>query len=349
MQRHDRSRRAGLRLRTRAGLLAAALVVQAIVLAAGWLITFRVVQRSFARVIERQVLDENKRLAQTVADLFPSDIGSMVEYGSPEWERLQTIIERDAFAQLPAGGFACLVDGEGELLCHPEIRENQSLRNFSFRGVALREGLHPDARAMPLLEAGTHTEAAGGIYETGVGEFDYLATKPLPGSDLRLLVHQPVGELVRVGEASTSFVKIAAALAGVITLGVTGAGLAFLLRRYDSVHEDLNRQMRANLEIAREIQSSSLPTRWPTLRGYEIAAWSRQPTRPAGTRSTSLASSLRAPASDSPIIGRGHDRDACWPTQRGTASAPRSRSRSSRQWRASPGDRQPARPTSHRS
>lgn len=261
-----------LRFRTRTALVLAALLVQAFVLAAGWLVTFRIVQRSFARVIQDKVKHDNRDIAERVASLFPADMDGMVEFGSPEWERLQTIIEGEALADLPAGGFACLIDnGTGELLCHPDLRERPGLRDFSFERFDLLEDLD-DRTPSPLLEARDDAgRPATGVVEFNAGNFHYVATKPLAGTGLRLLVHQPVGALVSVGNTSTRFIFVAAA--GVLTavLGVTGVGLTLLLRRYDSVHQRLNTQLHENLLVARRIQQAALPEHYPLTPGYAFA------------------------------------------------------------------------------
>ena len=90
------------RLKTKAGLIAAALVVQGVVLSAGWFVTFRVVQRSFAKVIEHRTIEQNRDIAQRVASLLPRVSGD-VEFGSADWKRLQAIIEGDALKELPDG------------------------------------------------------------------------------------------------------------------------------------------------------------------------------------------------------------------------------------------------------
>lgn len=259
------------RFRTKAGLIVAALAVQGVVLSSGWFLTFRVVQRSFARVIEERTIDQNRDIAQRVASLLP-DVGDGVEFGGADWDRLQSIIEGDALKELPDGGFACLIEPDGQLLCHPDIHDQPGLRGYSFDGKSLRTGTGSDATARDLLSV---TEAdASGVVEFAAGDFHYVASRPLAGSDLRLLVHQPVGALVKVGKESTRWVMGAAGLAVLAVLGITGAGLVGLLRRYESVHVELNRQLHENLSVARTIQESSLPETLPSPAGYEIAAWS---------------------------------------------------------------------------
>lgn len=272
-----RTGRVRLRVTDRRVLMLLALGVQALVLVVGWMVTFRIVQRSFAGVIEAQVLEQNRKLAATIAELFPEEATAAgtggVPFKSESWERLQKVIETDALRDLPAGGFACLIEPDGRVLCHPEIRADPGIRKFSFAGMELRatvDGLE----AEPVLSAGAIGEFATGVVDFALGNTHFVATAPLGNSGLRLLVHQPIDALLRVGQESTGSVLGVAAVVLVTVLAVTGGGLAFLLRRYDGVHEQLNRQLQENLRTAKRIQESTLPTAWPATPGYGVAAWS---------------------------------------------------------------------------
>ncbi|MEM0984022.1 MAG: PP2C family protein-serine/threonine phosphatase [Planctomycetota bacterium] len=262
-------------VRDRRTLVLLALLVQGTVLAVGWFGTFRIVRREFAKVVQERVLQQNAELAGRVASLFPTNIGEMVEYGGDEWERLQRFIETEALAQLPDGGFACLIEPDGKLLCHPEIRDDPQLRGYSFAGKELlpRIGIRDDV--IEVTAAGATELPATGVIEFATDDFHYVATQPLAGTDLRLLIHQPVGTLVAAGRASTRHIAVFVVLAGIGVLGITGLGLNGLLKRYESVNERLNKQMKENLRIARQIQQATLPgADHPTAPGYEIAAFS---------------------------------------------------------------------------
>lgn len=261
-----------MKISTHAGLIGAAMILQSIVLASGWFLTFRIVQHTFARVIQDRVIEQNLELAERVTALFPPITDGEIEYGSSQWERLQRIIENQALADLPSGAFACLIGGDGRLLCHPKIRTSPALRQYSFDGKMLLSNLNAGSPSTPIMEGDGTTS---GVVEFLAGDFHYVATRPLAGSDLRLLVHQPVGELIRVGNHGTRWVMGVAGLAMLGVLGITGTGLGLLLRRYDSVHEALNRHLHENLDLARRMQQATLPDRLPSIPGLEIAGWSR--------------------------------------------------------------------------
>lgn len=260
------------RPRSKRTLIVSALIVQAVVLGAGWFLTFRIVQRSFGRVVEGIVQEQNREIVERVASLLPSVMDD-VEFGGEDWERLQQVIEGEALQDLPAGGFACLIEPDGRLLCHPDIRDQPRLRNFSFGGMQIAESLDPDAARQPVISAGAPGSPSSGILEFP-GEFHYVATQPIESNGLRLLVHQPVGGLIKVGKENTSWILIIAAFSAVGVLSVSGFGLNILLRRYEGAQERLNHQMKEHLQVARRIQRATLPSSVPKVPGYEFHGWS---------------------------------------------------------------------------
>ncbi len=260
------------RPKSRRALIASALLVQAVVLGVGWLVTFRIVQRSFARVVEGIVQQQNREIVERVAALLPS-VMDEVEFGGDDWEKLQRIIEGEALRDLPAGGFACLIEPDGRLLCHPDIRDDPGLRNFSFAGMRIADGLDPASSRQPIMSVGTPGVAAAGIVEFP-GEFHFVATQPIDENGLRLLIHQPVGDLIRVGKSSSQSVLVIATFAALGVLSISGLGLHTLLRRYEGAQERLNTQLKEHLLVARRIQRATLPSNLPSIAGYAFAGWS---------------------------------------------------------------------------
>ncbi|MFK7961943.1 MAG: PP2C family protein-serine/threonine phosphatase [Phycisphaerales bacterium] len=261
------------RIRDRATLIGVALALQAVVLVAAWWTTFTLVRTAFARSVEQRIVDRNAELANRVIDLLPSLMRD-VDYGSDEWNGLQNVIE--GLTDLPAGGFACVLDADGNILCHPDIREEQSLRQVNL-GDELIHATATDADAAP---PGTRVadlsadEIVGGRIDFRLGDTHYVATRTVPGTDLRLLVHQPVNQLVQAGQASTRIVLLVAGIALFAVLGLTGFGLTALIRSYDSEIESVNRRLRGELSIARDIQQATLPVALPQADGWLLRGWS---------------------------------------------------------------------------
>ncbi|UYV12704.1 MAG: SpoIIE family protein phosphatase [Phycisphaera sp.] len=260
------------RPKSKRALIASALLVQVVVLGGGWFLTFRIVQRSFGLVVEDIVQEHNREIVERVASLLPSVMDD-VEFGGDDWEKLQRVIEGEALNDLPAGGFACLIEPDGRLLCHPDIRDDPGLRNFSFSGMQIAESLDPEAEYQPVISAGSPNEPASGILEFP-GEFHYVATQPIDSNGLRLLVHQPVSGLIKTGESSTQWILIIAGFASIGVLSISGFGLNMLLHRYEGAQERLNHQLKEHLLVARRIQRATLPSSLPKVAGYAFSGWS---------------------------------------------------------------------------
>lgn len=247
-------------------------MVQVVVLGAGWFLTFRIVQRSFARVVEGIVQEQNLEIVERVASLLPSVMAD-IEFGGDDWEKLQRVIEGETLASLPAGGFACLIEPDGRLLCHPDIRDDPGLRSFSFSGMQIADSLDPEAERQPIVSAGLPGEPSSGVVEFSSG-FHFVATEPIESNGLRLLVHQPVDSLIGVGNSNTRSILIIAGFAAVGVLSISGLGLNMLLRRYEGAQERLNHQLKEHLQVARRIQRATLPSELPQIAGYEFFGWS---------------------------------------------------------------------------
>lgn len=247
-------------------------MVQVVVLGTGWFLTFRIVQRSFARVVEGIVQEQNLEIVERVASLLPSVMDD-IEFGGDDWEKLQRVIEGETLASLPAGGFACLIEPDGRLLCHPDIRDDPGLRNFSFSGKQIADSLDPEAERQPIVSAGLPGEPSSGVVEFSSG-FHFVATEPIESNGLRLLVHQPVDSLIGVGNSNTRSILIIAGFAAVGVLSISGLGLNMLLRRYEGAQERLNHQLKEHLQVARRIQRATLPSELPQIAGYEFFGWS---------------------------------------------------------------------------
>jgi serine phosphatase RsbU (regulator of sigma subunit) len=267
-----RRRAPSIRIRTRRHLVVVAIALQAVILAAGWWTTFSLVRAEFAEVIEDRVIAQNTELAERVAALLPT-LPGMITFGGPDWEQAQRVIE--GLDDLPAGGFACLLDEDGRILCHPDIRDEPGLRNLNL-GAEVLEGPRGDVgrggAGARLAELGA--DPASGRIEFTPGNTHYVATRTLGESPYRLLVHQPVASLVAAGETSTRVVLAVAACALVGVLGLTAGGLAWLVRGYEGRIEQINRRLQGEIDVAHDIQQGTLPTVLPDLPDFELAGFS---------------------------------------------------------------------------
>ncbi len=260
------------RIRDRRTLVLVAIGVQTLVLLVAWTVTFRIVRGQLATAVQDYIIDENAAFVDDLAQRLPV-VDTDAEFGSDEWQRLQGVIET-AGQDLPAGGFACLLDADGQILCHPEIRDDQSLRQVNLGQKLLRTAAEDESREANVRLA----DAGEGTYSGRVSFFaegtHYVATKKIPGTEMRLLVHQPEAELLGASNDLTGSVLFTGVIAvGVIAL-VGAGGLLTVIRSYDSTFEEMNRRLKSSLQIARDIQLATLPDDTPSLAGYSIAAWS---------------------------------------------------------------------------
>ncbi|MCA9244718.1 MAG: hypothetical protein KDA32_12220, partial [Phycisphaerales bacterium] len=255
------------RIRHRGLLVAASLGLQILILAAVWLLTFRGVRHSLTQSVRDYVVRENAKLVDRLALEFPDD-GVEPRYGTPEWDQWQHIIETTGVS-LAAGGFACLLDEDGNILCHPDMRHDQSLRKVNLGGDLLRTS----SADRTLREIGDSETISGEMSFLAEGTH-YVATRRIPGTRYLLLMHQPEASLARAGNDITTNVVGSGLIAISAVLLLSGGGLWTLVRRYDSVFEELNRRMKGDLQIARQIQQATIPSELPAAPGFEIAGWS---------------------------------------------------------------------------
>jgi len=233
---------------SRRRIIAAAIGVQAILLAAGWTFTFREVRSRVGEKFKDQILASNKATAEAVSAKLGERIAGGIEYQSADWETAQSVIES---LRMPAGGFACMVDDEGKILCHPDIRQDPGLREVGLG----RERLKGDegTAATMLADLPLQGVSTGKVTFNGVMTH-YIATTYLPGMKARLLVHQPEEGLLSAGEASTSGLLWIALGIGSVVLLLTGLTTARLMRRHDRDLEAINTGLEG--EVTRRVDQA---------------------------------------------------------------------------------------------
>ncbi len=215
-------------IRTKRWLILGLLAVECLVFVAGGLIGLRVVREQMASMIGEQVKADNARYAEGLAVLIESmDLSPQTTYGSENWRRMQRAIEQ---VQMPADGFACILDSDNKILCHPELESAPDLL-----GVDLSSHIQ---KLVSSQSAETQT-SVGQTYFLADG-VHYIATRPIRGTDTRLLVHQPASGLVSVSDALTTPLMATFIGVGCVVLLLTASGSYFVARRYEHVLEQAN-------------------------------------------------------------------------------------------------------------
>jgi len=233
---------------SRRRILLATLGVQALLLAAGWTFTFREVRTRVVEKFKDQIVASNIATVEAVSVKLWELVPRKLAYKSTDWETAQSVIES---LKMPAGGFACLIDDEGALLCHPDMRTDPSLRKIRLGDERLRDD--SGAGSTPLSDLPRTGVSTGRVVFNGV-QTHYLATSYLPGTKARLLVHQPEEGLLSAGEASTSGLLWIALGIGSIVLLSTGLTTARLMRRHDRELEAINTGLEG--EVSRRVDQA---------------------------------------------------------------------------------------------
>ncbi len=223
------------RRRRDAAIVLSIVGVQAVLLLFAWFVTFNHVHGRVTASVEDLIQGLNTQTAEAINVAIGTIDGDLV-MGSPEWERAQNVIES---VELPGAGFACLLNSDGHIVCHPEMRNNPGLAR-----VNLTEHLNqtdPEGRAALQPREGTPAEV--GWIDFGVDGRHQVAVQPFNETGSRILVHQPVGGISAASALLTQGVVAEALLLGLLAILPT-AWLSWLfIRRHDRWQRRWNRTL----------------------------------------------------------------------------------------------------------
>ncbi|MEM9065939.1 MAG: HD domain-containing phosphohydrolase [Planctomycetota bacterium] len=235
-------------------------LAQAFALAVGWFFVYNATHERIAASVDEVIIDNNRRVAQSLVEAI-GELPDNFDAEDQGWQRAQKLIES---VQLGAGGFACILDENGAIACHPDINADPSLR-----GVNLGEHVFtlPGTDVpVPIAESGTDGVEVG-IADFAINGKHYVATQTVSESGARLLVHQPVSGLTTASEQVTSglLLQMAVAATPVLMLTVT-VGVVFIrghskaLRRWNSELETKVEHRTVQLEKSRRAIVTALAT-----------------------------------------------------------------------------------------
>lgn len=214
---------------------------QALLLVAGWYTLYATTHEQVAESVEDVIVEANAAATRSISDAigeFPSDLTE----GSEDWERAQSVIEG---IELPAGGFACLLDEDGFIACHPELRHDPSLRDVNLGGESFTAIGEEEGDELASLEAGTVT--TGNMRFAFDGKH-YVSTVKDEATGVQLVVHQPVSGLAAASRHITAGMVLVGLAIGAIICGAT-ALLGFLLvRAHDREVLRWNDELEARVE-----------------------------------------------------------------------------------------------------
>lgn len=221
-------------------VVVAIVAVQGLALVLGGYFLFRTASTQVSNGLVNLIERNNVRVAESLSSLI-GEIDRDIVYGTPEWERVQQIIEGFEFS---GDGFACVLDTEGLIVAHPNIRDEPALRDINLGGEVLQtdSGPTPLSEAEVLDTAGEWVVFRGEI-DFGIDGNHYIATRRLGDAPVRLVVHQPIAGLEAAKRETFGRVGANTAVLGLLVIGATTIGMFVLIRRHDRAARDWNARL----------------------------------------------------------------------------------------------------------
>lgn len=190
-------------------------------------------RRELTTAVTAQVLSDNRAVAAQFAGLVRELGLADLRVGTPDWERLQTVVERTT---LPNEGFLCIIaNRNGKMLCHPEIRKNAQVAAMT----------HGDTRLSTGSRERTVSDLAGdGRSFSGTGQVmddsHVIGGTPIPELGITVLAHQRQAGVTRaVSALMATSLRIGLLIAlGLVVL--TSLSTLIVVRRYENTLAALN-------------------------------------------------------------------------------------------------------------
>ena len=222
-------------------------LAQGIVIAIGWYAMYHTTHEQVAEGVEDIIVQNNEQMARSIVEGI-GGLDDEVIYGDETWNRLQHIIEK---VELNNGGFACIVDSAGRIVCHPEIRDNPGLRDIDLSTHLLVDESGQGTRLMDLEVDEVNTGSMGFLFD---GKH-YVATQALHRDGTRLIVHQPVSGLTAASRHLTSGLILQAVILGVAVVGLTILIVFFIIRMHNAA------VLRWNAELDEKVRKRTAEVR----------------------------------------------------------------------------------------
>ncbi|MEM9345464.1 MAG: HD domain-containing phosphohydrolase [Planctomycetota bacterium] len=221
-------------IKRKRGLITALLAVEVVLFAVAGFIGMRIVREQMASMIGEQVKLDNARYAEGLANVIESMDVKDATYGSEGWQKMQQAVSS---LEMPAGGFACVLNADDKVVCHPDLNSDPEKNE----GSAL---LYTDLGShLPKID-----QIAGSDGQTRIGQsyfladgVHYIATREIAGTGgHRLLVHQPAAGLVTLSDAITTPLMLTFLIVGSSVMLLTAGGSYLIARRYEHTLEEVN-------------------------------------------------------------------------------------------------------------
>ncbi len=233
------------RLRSRASLIVATVVLQALVIGGCWVLVVDRAERELSRKMRDEELEDNLRSAERFATVLERDVNAPITPGSFAWGRAQTLVEA---YRLSGGAMVYLLDEGNAVLCHPLLRRNRALRRADFSDQTIH--LYPTGEEVRLSDLSPLNPVVGRA-ELLSGPVA-MAVAYRPQLKCKVIVQQPEEGMAAAGARVAQGLHVTAGLAALAILALTATGSSILVRRYDSMLERINQDLSA--EVARRVK-----------------------------------------------------------------------------------------------
>lgn len=226
-------------LRSKRRLIAATVLLQALVIGLGWLVTMHVARHGLHRRAEERASADAARLAGEFCEALAATVQGPIRPDSPQWHAAQRLVAESQ----PPGGTLLLLDPYGGLLCHPSLEDNPGLRRVDY--AEQRVTLLPGKERVELGQLRPHTAIAGeGDFVGGPATVGLAYAAGMQAKAMVIIPHAGLAASTR-RLADGFMLLIAVGGAGVLVLTLVGS--VVLVRRYDSI------LMRANEKLEEEL------------------------------------------------------------------------------------------------
>lgn len=226
---------------SRNGVLCASIALQVLTLGVGGFVMLHRAESGLSEKIGARAIDENRRIATNFAAALEKEVHNPFTHDTPEWLRAQQLVER---FEVPVGVTVLLLDDEGRVLCHPDLRQDPTIRTQDYSWQPIRLDDTNDVVEVGWLR---NSEVRTGTTTLLSGN-STLAIVYSPKLRARLLVGQPTDNLAAASAHVTEDALMMASIAGVALLGVSLVGTVLLMRKHDAQLRSANARLEIEVE-----------------------------------------------------------------------------------------------------
>jgi len=217
------------------------ILVQAIFLSIGWLVVYNATHERVAQSVDEIIIDNNRRVAESLVNA----IGALPNHFDPEhesWKKAQHLVETVDFG---SGGFACILDETGDIVCHPDLEDDPSLGDVNL-SKQLFNPIGSDTSS--TIGDADSTEMAVGTADFSINGKHYIATQALTPSGTRLLVHQPISGLTTASQQVTAGLLLRMVAVGIPILLLTAVSGYMFFRGHTRAVCKWNSELETKIE-----------------------------------------------------------------------------------------------------